>query len=206
MTTLYSPADWPAPLPAKVLTGNLVHLETLAVGHIPELTIAGNAAEIWDFTTSRGDTQDAMRSYVRNLLHDWEHGSAMPFAVRQVAGGNIVGCTRLKELDRRHRRAIVGSWYAPCAWRTGANLEAKLLLLTYAFEALRCVRIEFHTDTRNTRSRRSLEKLGAQFEGVLRAHQIARNGTLRDSAIYSLLSSEWPAIRAGIKMRLVPRL
>lgn len=205
MTTPYSPADWPVPLPAKVLTGNLVHLETLTAVHILELTIAGNAAEIWDFTTSRGDTQDAMRSYVRNLLHDWEHGSAMPFAVRHVGTGKIVGCTRLKELDRRHRRAIVGSWYAPWAWRTGVNLEAKLLLLNYAFGILGCLRIEFHTDTRNAQSRQSLEKLGAQFEGVLRAHQITRNGTLRDSAVYSLLSSEWPAVRAGIEMRLVPR-
>jgi N-acetyltransferase len=205
MTTQYSPADWPVPLPAEVLTGNLVQLETLTVAHIPELTIAGNAAEIWEFTTSRGDTSEAMQRYAHNLLNDWEQGSAMPFAVRHVGSGKIVGCTRLKELDRRHLHAIGGSWYEPQAWRTGVNLEAKLLLLSYAFEVLGCVRIEFHTDTRNARSRRSLEKVGAQFEGVLRAHQITRNGTLRDSAIYSLLRREWPAVRAGIETRLVPR-
>jgi RimJ/RimL family protein N-acetyltransferase len=197
------PATWPIPLQTETLTGNLVRLETLTAEHIPELVRAGSDPSVWQFTTSRGDSPSDMHSYVSKLLHDWKAGSAMPLTVREVSSGAVVGCTRLKELDRNHRHAILGSWYSPQAWQTGVNLEAKLLLLDYAFEKLGCVRIEFHTDSRNRRSRTSLEKLGATSEGVLRAHQITRDGSLRDSAIYSILASEWPGVRSAIVERLM---
>ena len=198
----YSAATWPIPIPSPTLTGNIVQLEPLAPSHIEELTHAGSDPVIWEYTTSRGDSEIAMEKYVGSLLCDWQRGAAAPFVVRQLASGTVVGCTRLKELDRNHRHGILGSWYAPRAWRSGANLEAKFLLLDYAFQQLGCVRIEFHTDVRNARSRRSLEGLGAILEGVLRAHQITRDGALRDSAIYSILGSDWAAVRSSIAARL----
>lgn len=202
MATLYSPAAWPVPIFTNNLVGRLVRLELITEEHVPELARAGSDARVWTYTTSRADSADGMRAYVAKLGRDWEAGTAAPFAVRNLASGEVVGCTRLKELDRAHRKCVLGSWYAPASWRTGVNLEAKLLLLRYALEQLGCVRVEFHTDTRNDRSRSSLEKLGAKFDGVLRAHQITREGGLRDSAIYSVLSSEWAEVRAGIEVRL----
>ncbi len=202
MIATLQPATWPIPLPATTLAGKLVSLELLNSSHIPELAAAGREPSVWEFTTSRGVTDAGMQSYVESQVRDWERGAAVPFAVRQNSSGNIVGCTRVKELNRRHRHGTVGSWYAPEAWRTGANLEAKLLVLDYAFAELGCVRVEFHTDTRNLRSRTSLERVGAVLEGVLRAHQITRDDGLRDSAIYSILRTEWEAVRAGIDARL----
>jgi N-acetyltransferase len=195
MITPQTVADWPIPIPTTTLVGSIVQLEPLAPKHYEELTAAGRDPVIWKYLTSQGDSPDAMRNYADKLLHEWQSGSAAPYAVRHFASARIVGCTRLKELTRTHRRGILGSWYAPQLWRTGVNLEAKLLLLEYAFATLGCVRIEFHTDTRNNQSKKSLNRLGATFEGVLRAHQITRNGERRDSAIFSILAEEWSAIR-----------
>lgn len=203
MSNPRQPSTWSIPIPCKPLVGSLVSLEPITRAHVPELAPAGTDPTIWQFTTSRGDSPGAMQAYVDKLLRDWEQGSALPFAVRQNSTGQIVGCTRFKELDSNHRHAIVGSWYAQSAWRTGVNLEAKLLLLNFAFDQLGLIRIEFHTDARNARSRTSLERLGATLEGVLRAHQITRDGSLRDSAVYSIVASEWPQVRAGIADRLL---
>ncbi len=202
MGTPILPATWPVPIPAPTLSGNLIQLELLRPSHLPELANAGLDPSVWEFTSSCGDSYEAMKGYIDGLLRDWEQGSAVPFAVRRIDDGDIIGCTRLKEVDRRHRHAVVGSWYSPKTWRTGANLEGKLLLLDYAFRNLGCIRIEFHADVRNERSRKSLEKLGAQFEGVLRAHQVTRHGSLRDSAIYSIVAMEWSGIQRALTERL----
>lgn len=198
-------ASWPVPINPPLLTGRLVQLERLQDEHLRELAAAGSDPSMWEFTTSSAETLPAMRAYLTGLLGDWERGTAIPFLVRRREDHLVVGCTRLKELDRRHRHAMIGSWYAPSVWRTGVNLEAKLLLLDYAFQDLGCIRIEFHTDSRNARSRKSLKKLGATFEGVLRAHQITRKGELRHSAIYSILEEEWQVLRERIAERLRAR-
>lgn len=202
MATSFVPATWPVPIPAATLTGNLVQLETLTPAHLDELVAAGADPRLWEYTTTRADTREGMKAYVDKMLDDWQRGAAMPFVVRQRSTQTVVGSTRLKELDRNHRHGIVGSWYAPSAWRTGVNLEAKLLLLDYAFHSLECVRIEFHADARNQRSRRSLDQLGATLEGIMRAHQITRDGALRDSALYSILQSEWRGLREPLVARL----
>ena len=198
----FKQADWPVPVPTHPLQGSLVSLEPLTALHADELGRAGADPLVWRFTTSEASTPEGMRRYVNELLGEWEQGTAAPFAVRRTSDGLMTGCTRLKQLNRRNRNAVMGSWYAPEAWRTGVNLEAKLLLLNYAFGELECVRIEFHTDTRNDRSRSSLLRLGATFEGILRAHQITRDGMLRDTAVYSVLQNEWPGIRERIRTRL----
>lgn len=114
----------------------------------------------------------------------------------------MIGMTRLKELSREHRKGTVGSWLAPAAWGSGANTEAKLLLLEYAFESLRCLRIEFHTDARNPRSRAALKKMGVREEGTLRSWLISREGTRRDTVVFSILDSEWPAVKENLRLRL----
>ncbi|ABF40589.1 GCN5-related N-acetyltransferase [Candidatus Koribacter versatilis Ellin345] len=195
----YLPANWPIPLPTQPLIGSIVRLEHLTFEHADALAQAGSDPKVWQFITSDARTEAAMHAYVEKLLNDWNAGSTAPFAVHDLRLDRIVGCTRLKELDRNHRRALIGSWYAPEVWRTGVNLEAKWLLLRYAFDVLECVRVEFHTDARNDRSRASLDKLGAKFEGILRAHQIARDGSLRDSAIFSILASEWTNVSSIIR-------
>lgn len=202
MPLALTPALWPVPLPAVTLEGNIVRLEPLENAHYPELLIAGQQSVVWKYMTTFAGTSCEMKRYINKLVKGRKVGLAMPYAVRHCSSGLIVGSTRLKQLDRMHRRGLVGSWYSPQVWRTGVNLESKLLLLSYAFETLGCLRIEFQTDTQNKRSRQSLERLGAVAEGVLRAHQTTRQGGQRDSAIYSILSEEWPHVRRRIIERL----
>lgn len=185
----------------EALTGARVRLEPLTARHAPELERAADDPAIFTFTTSSAHGPGCA-DYVTERLRARAAGHALPFAVRRLSGGDIVGFTQLKEWQPAHRRAVVGSWYTPRVWRQGINLEAKLLLLDFAFTRLKCLRIEFRTHSANLRSRASLEKLGASLEGVLRAHQITRDGERRDSAIYSLLAGEWPRVRDALVARL----
>jgi RimJ/RimL family protein N-acetyltransferase len=147
-----------------------------------------------------------MHAYVDSLLCDYAAGSALPFLVRRHAqgklSGEVVGMTRLKTLSREHRKALVGSWYAPGAWGSGCNTEAKLLLLEYGFECLRCLRIEFQADSRNHRSRAALVKMGAVEEGTLRSYILTGDGYRRDSVVFSVLDTEWPAVKRNLQLRL----
>jgi RimJ/RimL family protein N-acetyltransferase len=126
----------------------------------------------------------------------------LPFTVLD-AEGRIAGMTTYMNVDAVHRRVEIGStWYARRVQRTALNTEAKLLLLTHAFEALRCIAVEFRTHRLNTQSRRAIERLGAQLDGMLRAHQISPNGSLRDTAVYSITAAEWPAVRSHLQHQL----
>lgn len=194
--------DWPVPMPAPLLEGRLVALQPLSADHLPGLLHAGADERVWAYITLDGRTPEAMRGYVAGLLRDHANGRALPFAVLDRATGQVVGSTRLKNLARAHRSALVGSWYSPAVWGRGVNTEAKLLLLRHAFETLRCIRVEFQTDTRNARSRAALARLGATEEGVLRANQVVRGGVRRDSAVFSVLDHEWPGVQAGLEARL----
>lgn len=205
MTSIHVPASWPIPLPTLPLAGHLVRLEPLQREHAAALVRAGQDEVVWRYTTSYAGLVEAMRRYVDGLLRAYAEGTALPYVVRHLNTGRIVGVTRLKNLSRANRSALVGSWYDPTVWRTGVNVEAKLLLLAHAFEVLGCIRVEFHTDLQNTRSRTSLTRLGATQEGILRACQITRDGRLRDSVIFSVLDSEWPIVRQGLMARLASK-
>jgi N-acetyltransferase len=189
-------------MPLPLLAGQYVCLEPLSADHLPELLSAGQDEQVWAYITLDGRNREAMQGYIGGLLSDYAKGTALPYAVRSLQSGEIVGCTRLKSLARAHRSALVGSWYSPEAWGTGVNTEAKLLLLSHAFEALGCIRVEFQTDSRNLRSRAALTRMGAQQEGVLRANQLVRGGQRRDSVVFSVLDHEWAAVRAGLEARL----
>lgn len=202
MTFRTPPVSWPTPLPTITLEGHLICLEPLTEAHIPELLTVARHEEIWKYTTSQAMTERAMRLYVAGLLREHSEGSAVPFAVRKNNTNSLVGATRLKKVSREHRSALVGSWYTPSVWRTGVNVEAKLHLLSFAFEQLGLIRLEFHTDSENERSRTALLRLGATQEGILRSCQITRDGRRRDSVVFSVLDTEWAAVRRILETRL----
>ena len=186
-------------IPAAIsLEGRIVRLEPLADDHMPELFAAIGDARIWQYSV-RGDAAH----YLSVAQHYMEKGEQIPFAVRELSGNRLVGMSRLFDIVPAHKRLELGyTWYIPEVWGTKVNPEAKLLLLTHAFEAWGARRVEFKVYHANLRSRAAVEKLGASFEGVLRKHMIQPDGSRRDSAVYSILDDEWPKVKAGLEARL----
>ena len=199
-----------------ILAGRHVRLEPLAHVHIPGLVAAAredSALYRWS-TVPQGVME--MAQYVDTALGGREAGSALPFATVRAEDDMVIGSTRFFELERwawpaghPHSRRngfdsceIGYTWLAASASRTAANTEAKLLMLSHAFEAWGVHRVCFHTDVRNERSRAALERIGAQFEGVLRAHRLAVDLIPRDSARYSIVAAEWPQLKQRLQERL----
>jgi N-acetyltransferase len=205
------------------LEGRIVRLEPLETRHAPLLAEA--AAEnraTYGFTWVPDGLEDARR-YVEGALAHQSSGQSVPFAVRTVADARVVGSTRFLDLQvfewpppwppgtggtepSDSTPPTVGeigsTWYAASAQRTGVNAECKLLLLTHAFEVWKSQRVTFKTDARNRTSRGAIERLGAGHDGVLRAHSPASDGTVRDTAYYSVIAEEWPDVQAGLRHRL----
>lgn len=209
----------PAVAPVR-LEGRWVRLEPLAPGHARAL-LAAASGERGTFGYSRvpGD-EEGMRTYIERALAEQQAARALPFATVERASGAVVGSTRFGNIEHwawpagsalaREPRApdaveIGWTWLAARAQRTAINTEAKLLMLAHAFETWRVHRVRLRTDVRNARSRAAIERLGARLEGVLRAHEVGADGTVRDSAMYSVLASEWPAVRGGLEMKLAGR-
>jgi RimJ/RimL family protein N-acetyltransferase len=143
-----------------------------------------------------------MAAEIARRLQLQQAGSMLPFTVLDAAG-RIVGMTTYMHIDAVHRRVEIGStWTARSAQRSALNTECKLMLLRHAFDTLGCIAVEFRTHRLNTQSRRAIERLGAQLDGILRAHQVAPNGSLRDTAVYSITAAEWPAVRAHLEWQL----
>jgi RimJ/RimL family protein N-acetyltransferase len=186
------------------LEGRLVVLELLGHEHEAPLREAAQDAEIWrfgmdDFGTKFDQWWEAARS-------EQEAGTQIPFATVERASGRVVGSSRFGTLRPEHRGVEIGwTWVIRELWGSGVNIEAKLLMLEHAFERLGCGRVEFKTEATNERSRAALAALPAQFEGVLRHHLVVRGGEWRDSAYYSVLEEEWPAVREALERRLAAR-
>lgn len=178
-------------LPAVTLTGARVTLAPLTQDHAADLTVAARRlGPLW-YTSVPSDVPAEIDR--RTALPDMT-----PFALL-TPSGQAVGMTTYMNCDLPNRRVEIGStWMAPETQRTGMNTEAKRLLLANAFEAQDCIAVEFRTHRLNTQSRRAIERLGAQFDGILRAHMIMENGTIRDTAVYSITAPEWPTIRAHL--------
>ncbi len=187
-----------------VLTGRVVRLEPLSEAHVPDLTRAGQDESIWRYLVYGViRTEEQMRALVRDLLERQARGTDVPFAVIHLETNRVVGSTRYMDIRPEHRGLeIGGTWYASAVQRTAVNTECKYLLLRHAFETLGCIRVQFKADSRNERSLRAIERLGAIKEGVLRNHMIVLNDYIRDSVYYSILDSEWP----GVKTRLEEKL
>jgi N-acetyltransferase len=186
------------------LEGSLVVLEPLAAEHAEGLWEAAQPDEIWTWLTSLGKSRDRFDLWMQMSLDAAGTGSEGPFAIRSLADGmTLIGSSRYLNVRRPDRVVEIGwSWLTPSAWRSGANVETKMLMLGHAFETLECVRVEFKTDARNERSRTALAALPAQFEGVMRNHMIVPDIGLRDSAYYSVIDEEWPEVRANLERRL----
>lgn len=181
------------------LTGRLVTLRPLDRADHDALVAAASDGELWNAWYTSVPRPDAMAAEIDRRLGLLDAGAMVPFTVLNTAG-SPVGMTTFCNLDPTVPLAEIGyTWYGTSAHRTGLNTEAKLLLLTHAFEAWGCARVEFRTHRLNTRSRRAIERLGAQLEGVLRQHKRMPDGTLRDTVVYAILDHEWPTIRTHLR-------
>ncbi len=189
------------------LEGSLVVLEPLGEGHGDGLWQAAQAAEIWDWLAHITNSREYFDAWLGASLEKVASGEEGPFATRDRRSGDVIGTSRyLNVRPYDHVVEIGWTWLTPSAWGTGANVEAKLLMLEHAFETLDCVRVEFKTDARNERSRAALDALPAQFEGILRKHMTMPDVGVRDSAYYSVIDEEWPAVRENLRRRLAQRL
>ncbi|HET7122309.1 MAG TPA: GNAT family N-acetyltransferase [Solirubrobacterales bacterium] len=185
------------------LEGSLVILEPLEERHAEELWEAAQDPRIWEWLADLGGDRELFDAWLRQSLEATAAGREGVFAIRRKADGHLVGSSRYLNVRPADRVVEVGwTWLNPSAWRSGVNLEAKLLLLGHAFENLGCVRVELKTDARNQRSREAMAALPAQFEGVMRKHMIVPTVGQRDSAYYSVIDDEWPAVRANLERRL----
>ena len=185
------------------LEGRLVRLEPLSLDHVDSLSAVGLEPELWQQTMTNIATRADMEAYVRNALLWLEQGTALPFATVLRSENRVIGSTRFANYDAPNRRAEIGwTWLSPPWQRTGANVEAKLLMLQHAFEVLDLNRVEFKTDVINSKSRNALLGIGAQEEGIFRKHQVLWNGRIRDSVYFSIINDDWPGVRARLEQRL----
>ena len=190
---------WPAPV---ALAGEHASLQPLAREHHDGLVDAVRDGELWKLWYTSIPSPEGMATEIDRRLDLQAQGSMLPFTVFD-AGGQIAGMTTYMNIDATHRRVEIGStWYAKRVQRTPLNTACKLLLLKHAFESLACIAVEFRTHRLNTQSRRAIERLGAQLDGILRAHQRAADGSLRDTAVYSITAAEWPAVRTNLQWQL----
>ena len=171
--------------------------------HVPALCEVGLDGELWKWTLSAVQDVKAMDDYVRSALDDQSTVICLPFITRDKTSGRIIGSTRFGNIDKPNRKTEVGwTWIAPECQRTAVNTEAKLLMLTHAFEIWKCIRVEFKTDALNERSRRAIARIGAKEEGVLRNHLITESGRFRDSVYFSIIESEWEAVKKNLTAML----
>jgi len=181
-----------------VLEGNKIRLCALQESHFGDLIALGQDKRIWTHYPFDLSVADRHLRHLCEIMDQVKTGICHAFTVFHAHHHYPVGMTRLFLLNREHRQCETGSWLAPAYWENGMNREAKYLLLDYCFEALQLLRVQFRTDTRNIPSRRSLEKLGAQFEGIIRKERVLENGTVRDAALYSIIDSDWPVVKARL--------
>lgn len=186
------------------LTGRKVTLEPLAAAHAAELAPA--VGELWRAWYTHVPKPEDLPAEIDRRLTLRDRGAMLPFTVRRNDTGMAVGMTTFMNLCPEDRRLEIGStWLAKSAQRTGINTEAKLLLLGHAFETLSCIAVEFRTHWHNFQSRRAIGELGAKQDGVLRNHHIWRDGTLRDTVVFSIIESEWPTVRLSLTEKLSAR-
>jgi N-acetyltransferase len=199
MTTKERQMPWPDPV---TLRGEHARLEPLSHDHHARLVEAVKDGELWKLWYTFIPRAEDMRKEVDRRLGLQAAGSMLPFTVFD-ADGRIAGMTTYMNVDTPNRRVEIGStWYAKRVQRTALNTQCKLLLLAHAFEKLDCIAVEFRTHFFNQQSRRGIERLGAKQDGILRNHQIAPNGTLRDTVVYSIIASEWPTVKAHLNYQL----
>jgi RimJ/RimL family protein N-acetyltransferase len=181
------------------LSGQIVRLEPMTLAHVRGLARVGLEPELWRLQPRPIESEDDMRDYVLRALDGQSRGTLLPFTIFDRASNQVIGSTSYLDIAPEHRRLEIGAtWLTSAYQRTGANTEAKLLLLTHAFETLGAIRVVFKTDVLNQRSRKAIERIGAVEEGTFRKHLIAASGRARDMVYYAILDDEWPAVKARL--------
>lgn len=184
------------------LRGRHATLEPLAAAHLDAIRAAAADGELWRLWYTSVPAPERAPAWLDAAL-DMRAQGAMPFAVRDNADDAVVGSTRYFNVDPVNRRLEIGhTWYAKRAQRTAINTECKLLLLTHAFETLRCIAVEFRTHWFNHASREAIARLGAKQDGVLRNHQVLADGSRRDTVVFSIIDGEWPAVKRHLRFLL----
>jgi RimJ/RimL family protein N-acetyltransferase len=185
------------------LEGSIVRLEPLSLDHVPGLAEVAFDPAIWRWTIARPTTEAELRAWAESAIAGRDSGAELPFATIERASGRPIGSSRYMNIVLDHLRLEIGwTWVGAAFQRTGANREAKLLMLSHAFDTLGCRRVEFKTDALNEKSRTALLGIGARFEGIFRNHMVMPDGRMRDSAYYSVIDAEWPEVRAALEAGL----
>ncbi len=184
-----------------ILQGKHARLEPLSESHVKGLTEIGAGQDFWDLMVyGKIVAEDDMRNWVLDMLSRASHGTDLPFAVVHLASGRVAGATRYLNIMPKDRGLeIGGTWYGVDFQRTAVNTECKYLLLRHAFETLKCIRVQIKTDSRNIRSQKAIERIGAKKEGVLRNHMIMPDGRYRDSVFYSIIDAEWGDVKKRLE-------
>ena len=186
-----------------ILVGQFVRLEPMRVDHLPALCKAGLHPSLWEWTATQVADQSDMENYLRAALADQALGIGLPFVTIEQETGTLVGSTRFGNIDTKNKKVEIGwTWISPEWQRTFVNTEAKLLMFTHAFDVWKCIRVELKTDANNQRSRAAIARIGATEEGTLRNHMITGSGRYRDSVYFSVIDSEWEAVREDLTSRL----
>ena len=185
------------------LAGEHVLLEPLSTDHAESLVAAAADGELWNSTVTLVPSRENIGEYISAALQAQAGGRELPFVIIRKSSDTVVGTTRFYDIERNDRRVAIGyTWLSLSAQRTAINTEAKLLLLTHAFENWQCIRVELITDFLNEQSRAAILRLGAKEEGVLRNHMIMPSGRIRDSVCFSIIDAEWPEVRRKLLNRL----
>jgi RimJ/RimL family protein N-acetyltransferase len=186
-----------------ILDGQFVRLEPLRFEHLEALCAVGLEKSMWTLTANVMENVGDMRHYVEIALKEFEQKTSLPFVTIEKSSNKIVGSTRFGNIDRKNLKTEIGwTWINPEWQRTFVNTEAKLMMLAHAFETWECVRVEFKTDALNEKSRNAILRIGAKEEGILRRHMITETGRYRDSVYFSIIDSEWEAVKANLQLKV----
>jgi N-acetyltransferase len=192
-----------APLGPITLIGKHVRLEPMRPVHAPALIEAGRAREIWEWMPARPLAVDSMAGWLEQAMRAETQGREYPFVVVRLADDRVIGSTRYLDVQEDDRGVEIGwTWYSPDAWGGVVNPEAKYLLMSHAFEAWHAIRVALKTDIKNVHSQAAIKKLGARYEGTLRHQRIRPDGSYRDTVVFSITDSEWPAVKLRLEQRI----
>ncbi|MFH4969341.1 GNAT family protein [Gaetbulibacter sp. M240] len=184
------------------LEGELVALIPLEEDHKEGLLKAASDGKLWELWFTSVPSETTIDTYIHTALAQKQKGLEYPFVVIEKSSGTIIGSTRFYNLQPEHKRLEIGyTWYAKKHQRTGVNTECKLLLLQFAFETLKCIAVQFMTDSHNERSRAAIARIGAKQDGILRHHRINTDGTYRDSVVFSITNHEWPEVKKSLELK-----
>ncbi|MDA1354359.1 MAG: GNAT family protein [bacterium] len=189
---------------ADVLEGQDVRLERLEPRHMVELKLATMHEILWQFAMAEGqDFAEFLQEYLTQMATNNASGDHIAYVVIRKSDGRVLGSTRFYDISAENKRLAIGyTWYIPEAWGGTVNPETKLLLLGHAFEELGLNRVEFHVDSRNSRSVGAMTKLGAKLEGMMRQHKVVQGDFVRDTVLFSVTKTDWPHVKTGLLERL----